>query len=602
MTGVVNRAGAKLRMAYDSRNRLLSRTWSDGTPGAEFTYDAAGRVLSIVNANSALSYSYDDAGRLLSETQALAGQPQAHTVSYGWDEDGRPAALGYPSGLEVAYAYGARGLMSGITAGGMAVAGYTYDADGRRTGKTLGNGAGSTWVYDGASQVLGIGHANGGGVFASREYAYDPVGRRTSMTSRQPGYGPLPDEYLHDPLDQIAGVRYAVAGGVPGRTVDYVHDAVGNRQQVTEDGLATAYSVNDLNQYTAVGGEALTYSANGNLAGMPGAAFSYDAQNRLVHAVNGSNTVAFAYDGRNRCVARTVNGATTWMVWDDWSLIEERDGSGAAQAAYIHGPQIDEVLARIAGESVLLYHEDALGSIVALTDLAGNVVEQYRYDVFGQPSVFDAAGQPLPASAVGNRFLFTGREWIPALGLYDFRNRMYSPVLGRWLQPDPIGFEAGDVNLYRYCGNCTSLLVDSIGLAGMFPPGFWGTRTGAELGREIIGYHAAVKQGVTRVKDCEEKLRELVAAHYSHHLQFAGQISLALRNMEGEARAWAVGETIVAGLGLMEFGVATARGGLEAAVSGGPLGAIGGGVLVGVGIEQIWYGMDMVMGAAQSMN
>jgi RHS repeat-associated protein len=51
----------------------------------------------------------------------------------------------------------------------------------------------------------------------------------------------------------------------------------------------------------------------------------------------------------------------------------------------------------------------------------------------------------------GNRFLFTGREWIRELGLYDFRNRMYQPELGRFMQPDPKEFAAGDYNLYRYC-------------------------------------------------------------------------------------------------------------------------------------------------------
>jgi uncharacterized protein RhaS with RHS repeats len=37
--------------------------------------------------------------------------------------------------------------------------------------------------------------------------------------------------------------------------------------------------------------------------------------------------------------------------------------------------------------------------------------------------------------------------------LYDFRNRLYQPELGRFLQPDPKQFEAGDYNLYRYCHN-----------------------------------------------------------------------------------------------------------------------------------------------------
>ena len=38
------------------------------------------------------------------------------------------------------------------------------------------------------------------------------------------------------------------------------------------------------------------------------------------------------------------------------------------------------------------------------------------------------------------------------IGDYDFRNRVYSPSLGRWLSNDPIGFRAGDVNAFRYAG------------------------------------------------------------------------------------------------------------------------------------------------------
>ncbi len=58
-----------------------------------------------------------------------------------------------------------------------------------------------------------------------------------------------------------------------------------------------------------------------------------------------------------------------------------------------------------------------------------------------------------PNSVFGNRFLFTGREWLSDLRLYDYRNRMYQPELGRFLQPDPIQFKAEDYNLYRYCHN-----------------------------------------------------------------------------------------------------------------------------------------------------
>jgi hypothetical protein len=48
--------------------------------------------------------------------------------------------------------------------------------------------------------------------------------------------------------------------------------------------------------------------------------------------------------------------------------------------------------------------------------------------------------------------------------LYDFRARMYQPELGRFLQPDPKQFEAGDYNIYRYCHNDPVNRTDPFGL------------------------------------------------------------------------------------------------------------------------------------------
>jgi RHS repeat-associated protein len=63
--------------------------------------------------------------------------------------------------------------------------------------------------------------------------------------------------------------------------------------------------------------------------------------------------------------------------------------------------------------------------------------------------------------------LFTGREWLSQVGLYDYRNRVYSASIGRFLQTDPIRFSAGDVNLYRYVGNNPVNLADPLGLWGI---------------------------------------------------------------------------------------------------------------------------------------
>jgi RHS repeat-associated protein len=115
------------------------------------------------------------------------------------------------------------------------------------------------------------------------------------------------------------------------------------------------------------------------------------------------------------------------------------------------------------------YHRDGLGSTVALSDATGQIVERYRYDVFGRVEIRSATGESVPVSLFGNRFLFTGREWLSEVGLYDYRNRVYSAELGRFLQTDPIRFSAGDGNLYRYVSNNAVNLRDPLGLMQLDP-------------------------------------------------------------------------------------------------------------------------------------
>ncbi len=191
---------------------------------------------------------------------------------------------------------------------------------------------------------------------------------------------------------------------------------------------------------------------------------AYDAMNRLVSVSGPDIEARFTYEYRNRVTSRTFNGETTFLIYDDWNLIAEYDASGKLKARYVHGPRIDEVILTVNDHGTFFHHHDALGSVTHLTDVDGVVVESYQYDVYGNVTMFDGEEAFLENSAIDNRFLFTGREYLAGLDLYDYRNRVYSADLGRFVQTDPIRFDAGDVNIYRYVFNRILFGTDPYGL------------------------------------------------------------------------------------------------------------------------------------------
>ena len=118
------------------------------------------------------------------------------------------------------------------------------------------------------------------------------------------------------------------------------------------------------------------------------------------------------------------------------------------------------------------YQDDHEGSVTHLTDSSGSILERYTYDAFGKPTILSALNTQLSTSAYGNRFMFTGREYVEKFGIYEYRNRAYHPGLGRFMSEDPKGFDAGDNNFFRYVGNDPLDRVDPMGLSGdpVMPP------------------------------------------------------------------------------------------------------------------------------------
>jgi RHS repeat-associated protein len=246
----------------------------------------------------------------------------------------------------------------------------------------------------------------------------------------------------------------------------YGYDATNRRtsQKATDNSYwsyptATAstvsYTANNLDQYSAVGSVTPTYDGNGNLTFDGTFTYGYDAENRLISASGAGNTAAYAYDAQGRRKSKIVNGTTTIFVQDPQgrALLDYDGSSGTIQNWYAFGSGPNDVLNQInvTGSTRATYIPDIQGSIVASLDASSGTLTKAGYQTYGESSV------------TSGTFRYTGaRIDAETNGLYDFRARMYSLTLGRFMQTDPIGYSGGN-NLYAYVGNDPLNLTDPNG-------------------------------------------------------------------------------------------------------------------------------------------
>jgi RHS repeat-associated protein len=197
---------------------------------------------------------------------------------------------------------------------------------------------------------------------------------------------------------------------------------------------------------------------------------SWDHRNRLTQIETQDPTgkviekVNYLYDVYDRRIGKTVDpdgagtraATTERYVWDGDDLALVFSGNTLKQR-YLYGTQVDQVLAEDTGTTVRWALADHQGTIRDVTDANGTLLNHIRYDSFGK-----VISQTRPTAFF--RFGYTGRETDLESGLMYYRARYYDPGAGRFISEDPIGFDGGDANLYRYVGNSPTNYTDAFGL------------------------------------------------------------------------------------------------------------------------------------------
>ena len=437
-----DRAGNQFRYAYDVLGRLLSKTYPDNTQD-RYTYDAIGQMLSAINKDATVTFTYDSAGRILSET--LNGK----VTGYAYDVATGKRTLTYPSSIKVVEHINARDLITSIQQNGDEVVTMKYNVAGQKTAQTYANGITTSYAYNDNGWLSQI--ADDKNVL-NLQMAYDPIG---NMTERKDMLDEARTEsYGYDVISQLTSFKR-------GTTVDksYQFDLLGNRVKVLENGIATNYTSNNVNAYTSItGGLSITpqYDDNGNMLNDDKHTFAYDWNNKQVGVDGGAVTVKYDALGR-----RIAQNATTYYYIGDQMVEEYTDGQ--LSASYLYGNDIDEALQMTKGSAVYYYHANHLGSTMALSDAAGAIVERVDYDAYGQPTFFDANGNTMAQSSIGNTILFTGREYDDESGTYYYRARTMHPNVGRFMQYDPLKY-VYENNLFEYANSNPIMRVDNLGL------------------------------------------------------------------------------------------------------------------------------------------
>jgi RHS repeat-associated protein len=336
------------------------------------------------------------------------------------------------------------------------------------------------------------------------QYAYDRNGNRVTATNAL--NAAFSETYTHDALNQLQNFARG-ASGSPSATQDWQFDALGNWTSITTNGIAEVREANAQNELTSVGGSSLAYSATGNLTtDAEGRTLEYDAWNRLVRVTSADSftTTGYAYNGLNHRITEVgPTGSTRDLFYSlGWQVLEERvrDGAGeipsVADTRYIWSPvYVDAMVARDQNaddntatgsgglEQRIYAIQDANWNTTAIIAASGvlgaatgDVVNRFVYSPYGVSETLTALWMSAasPMVTVWNH-LFQGLKFNDSTSLAYVRHRDYSASLGRFIERDPIGFDAGDNNWYRFVGNGPAGATDPSGLIidhthGLWPP------------------------------------------------------------------------------------------------------------------------------------
>lgn len=481
-----------------SRNNFLTATTIE-----KMQLDFAGKVLESTMTHKKDSealitvvsvFSYDHYNRLLFQKQTVNNQAQEVIVSNVYDNLGQlmSKAVGgktTQSRLQnVDYTYNIRGWLKNIND----VNNLGSDLFAFQINYNIPN-AGAALFNGNISQTFWK-TANNDNTLKNYTYTYDNLNRLTqAIDNSSANTGRYNEGLSYDKNGNIISVlrlghtNFAATTFGTMDNLAYTYDG-GNKLIKVEDLSDNTQGFNNASNSAIE----YTYDENGNMKtdsnkGITDITYNYLNLPKMITLTSGNTYYAYDANGIKQRKTISTGGTTDYagsFVYENNSLKQFSQSEGyviyiAGIYNYIY--QYKDHL----GNNRLSYHDKDNNGIVNSTE----IVQENNYYAFG----LTQKGYNIVINGVDNKFQYNGKEVQNELSLnmYDFGARNYDPVLGRWMNIDPLAEKFTTLSTYNYTMNNPVYFLDPDGKdivnSSGFRGGDWfsGVQTFSFTGREV---------------------------------------------------------------------------------------------------------------------
>jgi len=436
--------GVVLTYLYDALGCLQDLLSSDGTIHYRYTYDLNDNLLIVEDLiqNTTTKRSYDALNRLVFEKQATGFE-----VFYSYDDFDRLIKMQF-QGEKISYSYSIAGLISASRyKNEKLLYAFTQQLNWAQkpTCQIFPNNLNINYEWDSLNRCASIKSSP-----FSQSFIYNAVGNITSSAVIDP-QGTYESNFSYDDLNQITKETGHF-------NHSYAFDSLNNRRNKNGE-IST---IDDLNRLTSDTVNSYGSDKNGYRTTKNDVHYTYDALGRLISVLLGNDKkISYTYDSFSRRMQRVTDTESVQYLYQFDTEIGSLVNGQMKEFKAIYG-QFSPFAIEL-DDQIYAPIRNHRGDVTLLLDDKEQAVSTYRYDAFGG---FSHTG------TIKSPWLFSSQRCDDLTKNYHFINREYDPSSGRWLIPDPLGFEDG-CNLYAYVHNNPLIYIDPYGLWGESANGYW---------------------------------------------------------------------------------------------------------------------------------